>query len=108
MSDRRETTLHPDITNPDTLVDRLRGIYRIPIRDGLGPVGAGDEPDNPAEYVRSFPTPPIQQAAADEIERLRRIEEAAEFLVQNDMAGIVEDSAWTRLREALGIEVSPI
>lgn len=73
-SGEQSTPLHPDTTNLETLVDRLRGIYRIPIRDGLGPVGAGDEPDNPHEYVRSdFVTPPIQRAAAAEIERLRAV-----------------------------------
>lgn len=40
-----------------------------------------------------------------EVERLQRIEEAAEFLCHNDMAGIVEDSAWVALRKALGMEV---
>lgn len=42
-----------------------------------------------------------------EIERLRKIEEAAEFVCQNDMAGIVEDDAWARLRASLGIECAP-
>lgn len=58
-----------------TLVDRLRGIYRIPITDGLGPAG-GDEPDNPDEHVRRFETPPIHHEAADEIARLRFMHEA--------------------------------
>lgn len=53
------------------IVDRLRGIYRIPITDGLGAVGVGKEPDNPNEFVRQFETPPIQKEAAAEIERLR-------------------------------------
>lgn len=51
------------------LVNRLRGHYRTPITDGLGPAG-GEEPDNPLEHVRTFFTPPIQKEAADEIERL--------------------------------------
>ncbi|GJE55254.1 hypothetical protein EKPJFOCH_1743 [Methylobacterium thuringiense] len=53
-----------------TLVDRLRGKYRVAIRDGLGPAG-GEEPDNPDEFVRTFQTSPIQHEAAAEIERLR-------------------------------------
>lgn len=53
------------------IVDRLRGIYRIPIADGLGATGGGEEPDNPNEFVRNFETPPIQKEAADHIERLR-------------------------------------
>lgn len=44
--------------DPATLCDRLRGVYRVPIRDGLGAVG-GDEPNNPDQFVRSFTTPPI-------------------------------------------------
>ena len=60
-----------------SLIDRLRGFYRIPITDGLGAVGAGDEPDNPNEYVRSFQVPPdrapIQEEAAVEIGRLRAV-----------------------------------
>jgi len=53
------------------IVERLRGIYRAPITDGLGAAG-GDEPDNPHEFVRKFETPPIQHEAADEIEQLRK------------------------------------
>lgn len=52
------------------LVDRLRGKYRIPITDGLGAAG-GEEPENELEFVRTFPSPPIQVEAASEIERLR-------------------------------------
>jgi len=52
------------------IVERLRGIYRAPITDGLEAAG-GDEPDNPHEFARKFETPPIQHEAADEIERLR-------------------------------------
>ncbi|MQX28963.1 hypothetical protein [Sinorhizobium meliloti] len=64
------------------LVERLRGIYRIPITDGLGPAG-GEEPDNPNEFVRTFPSPPIQIEAAAEIDRLRReLEEARKALRQ--------------------------
>lgn len=57
---------------PETqdLIDRLRGIYRIPITDGLGAVGAGEEPDNPEHFVRRFETPPIQHQAAAVIEVL--------------------------------------
>ena len=70
--------LHPDTVNPSTLVDRLRGHYRLPIKDGLGPVKGGDEPDNPEEYVRTFAAPPIHRVAAAEIERLRAALDAAE------------------------------
>ncbi|WP_419900627.1 hypothetical protein [Roseomonas sp. USHLN139] len=62
--------IHPETADPATLVDRLRGVYRIPITDGLGPAG-GDEPSNPTEFVRRHQASPIQHAAAAEIERLR-------------------------------------
>lgn len=52
------------------LVNRLRGEYRIPITDGLGAAG-GEEPENDTEFVRTFPSTPIQVEAANEIERLR-------------------------------------
>jgi hypothetical protein len=51
------------------LVERLLGVYRVPITDGLGPAG-GDEPDNENYFVQTFPTTPIQVEAAREIERL--------------------------------------
>lgn len=51
------------------LIDRLRGIYRIPITDGLGPAG-GDEPDNPDYFVRTFETSLIHKEAASAIEYL--------------------------------------
>lgn len=51
------------------LVERLRGKYRIKITDGLGPAG-GEEPDNPNEFVTTYPSTPIQREAANEIERL--------------------------------------
>lgn len=52
------------------LVERLNGVYRVPITDGLGAVGAGEEPDNPNEFVRRFETPPIQKEAAAAIQPL--------------------------------------
>jgi hypothetical protein len=50
------------------LIDRLRGVYRIPINDGLGPVATSEEPYNANEFVRSFPTVPIQIEAADALQ----------------------------------------
>lgn len=62
------------------LVDRLRGIYRIPITDGLGATGGGEEPSNADEFVRRFEVPRINREAADEIERItaevRRLKDA--------------------------------
>lgn len=55
-----------------TITDRLRGHYRIPITDGLGPVGGDNlEPGNALEYVRQFWTPPIQHEAAAIIDAFR-------------------------------------
>jgi len=51
------------------LVDRLNGIYRVPITDGLGPAG-GEEPGNPREFVRTFESSPINKEAANAIELL--------------------------------------
>ena len=105
--------LHPDTVNPATLVDRLRGHYRLPIKDGLGPVKGGDEPDSPEEYVRTFgPVPPIQRVAAAEIERLRAALDAAEAktlsayelalirLKERDAALAARDAGWCAGRDA--------
>lgn len=51
----------------DSLVDRLRGIYSIPINDRAGPL------DGKNEYVgQGFFTGKIMYDAAEEIERLRK------------------------------------
>lgn len=52
------------------LVERLNGVYRVPITDGLGAVGSGEEPDNPNEFVQRFETPPIQKEAVSTIQSL--------------------------------------
>lgn len=49
------------------LVDRLRGIYTLAVNDGAGLLNGKDT------YTESFPVLPIQKEAADEIERLRKI-----------------------------------
>lgn len=46
------------------LVNRLRGIYNIPIRDGHGPLDGSDT------FTQKFNTPEIQQRAADYIDKL--------------------------------------
>ena len=69
MSDPIDTSSEAVAQRRASLTNRLRGHYRIPITDGLGPAG-GEEPGNGAEYVRTFATPPIQHEAAAEIERL--------------------------------------
>lgn len=78
-----------------TLVDRLRGIYRVPINDGMGATGGGLEPDNPDKFVRQFQTPPIQLEAADtiaaqkaEIERGRLVKRQLSNMIYNLDQGI--------------------
>jgi hypothetical protein len=63
MSDDSQPTDGPCLR----LVDRLRGIYTIPVNDGAGPLN-GKMTFTPEE---PFFVPPIQKEAADEIERLR-------------------------------------
>lgn len=47
------------------LTDRLRGKYVLPVNDGAGPLNGS------TTFERNFPTPPIQQEAADMIDELR-------------------------------------
>lgn len=49
---------------PATLVERLRGIVRVPVNDGAGLLDGKDF------FERSFPTSNLAREAADEIERL--------------------------------------
>ncbi len=71
MTDEPRSTL----TTPCLrLVDRLRGIYTIPVNDGLGLLN-GKDTFTPAE---PFFTPPIQKEAASRIEEL---ESAAQTLI---------------------------
>lgn len=58
-----------------TLVDRLRGRYGIPIRDGGGLVGGDNETPDEMVYTRTmdqsmFPQTPIMHEAALRIEEL--------------------------------------
>jgi hypothetical protein len=54
------------------LVNRLRGIYTVPVNDGAGLLNGKDT------FTREFPVAPIQQEAASEIERLESELTAAE------------------------------
>ena len=101
----------------ERLADRLNGIYRIPITDGLGPAG-GDEPDNPNEFVRRFTTAPIQQEAAATIralaaenarlraerdEQRERAEEAESEITraQEQVSDEFEGDCWKAMRNLL-------
>jgi hypothetical protein len=46
------------------LVDRLRGIYTVPVNDGAGLLNGKDT------FTQTFPVGPIQHEAAGKIERL--------------------------------------
>jgi len=48
------------------LVNRLRGIYTMPINDGGGPIDGKDT------FSRTFETAPIQHEAANRIEELEK------------------------------------
>ncbi len=69
------------VKNTPDICNRLRGIYRIPITDGLGATGGGEEPENPDEFVRRFPSVPIQERAADLISEMLDALYAAQFLL---------------------------
>ena len=67
------------------LCDRLRGLYRIPVNDGAGPLNGS------TEFVRQFETGPIQHEAASRIEALLALmDKALERLNDGDVKGAVE------------------
>jgi hypothetical protein len=66
------------------LVDRLRGVYTVPVNDGAGLLD-GKEIFTPPE---PFPTPPIQKEAADRIEELERVTKRLLKLVGDMMPGV--------------------
>lgn len=90
-----------------SLIQRLNGNYRIPIKDGLGPAG-GEEPDNPLEFVRTFGTPPIQKEAAAEIVSLRETLEAAETALEPFAAFASKAEAFVESRVLAANDVSAI
>lgn len=60
------------------LVNRLRGIYHIPIRDGAGPLDGSDT------FTRAFSgMPEIQAEAADTIEALERGDIVPQSIVES-------------------------
>lgn len=65
MDEELRAALARDADRRLTLVERLRGVYTIPINDGAGRLNGS------YEMTRTFETPPIQHEAAAEIERLR-------------------------------------
>lgn len=89
-----------------TLVDRLRGHYRIPITDGHGPAG-GEEPDNPSEFVKTMDfQPPIQLAAADRIQALEAalkmmVDDWCDYTIINDLGNPEKMHVIKAARQAL-------
>lgn len=63
LRDARETNPHE--ATGDSLLDRLRGIYTVPVNDGAGPLNGS------MEFTRKFPPLPLNVEAAAEIDRLR-------------------------------------
>lgn len=72
------------------LVDRLKGIYRIPITDGLGPVAGSEEPTNSDYFVRTFETSPICKEAAHFIENQEQYIKHLENVI-NDNDEFIEE-----------------
>lgn len=70
MAETEHTRAAPVVTGGETapllstLVERLRGIYRLGVNDGAGLLNGKDT------FTRQFETPPIQRQAADRIEAL--------------------------------------
>lgn len=67
----------------DDLLDRLRGIYTIPVNDGAGLLNGKDT------FTRRFPALPINLEAADRIERLEQFK--AYVHGRLDAAGVPAD-----------------
>lgn len=82
----------PDVEHPatgDQLIDRLRGIYTVPVNDGAGPLNGS------MEFTRRFPTLPINVEAAHEIVRLRECLARANSNMEE-----VERSLYLKLQDA--------
>lgn len=96
------TTPNENRTDAASLVERLWGVYRVPITDGLGPAG-GEEPDNANEFVWTFPVPPIHKEAAEEITRLRALLEKArdglglKWVTRTDEHSHPTETGWYRV-----------
>lgn len=73
--------------DPATLVDRLRGIYIIPVNDGAGLLNGKDT------FTRVFPDrPPIQGEAANRIVELEeQLREVREYFDQRADADCDQD-----------------
>lgn len=80
----RDPFLGKDVEISDRLVDRLRGKYAI------GPTLPNGEPEF---GWRDFPSPPIQQDAANEIERLRARLQTAVGHIEHMAAWITQQNA---------------
>lgn len=50
---------------PNTILERLRGTVRVPVKDGAGPLNGQDF------FERSFPSSQLAKDAADRIEELQ-------------------------------------
>jgi hypothetical protein len=78
----------PEWYDPQTLVQRLSGIYAIPINDGLGPLDGEEIINGHPHFVREFPgRPEIQGRAANLILRL----ESGEMTDSHEVLDLIEE-----------------
>lgn len=77
------------MTNTLRLVDRLRGIYIVPVNDGAGLLDGKDTFEN------RFPVAPIQHEAAARIEEL----DSTITALRSDLASLTE--RWTKAQTEL-------
>lgn len=68
----------------ETLCERLRGVVRIPVNDGAGPLNGSNE------FVRQFETGPINHVAARTIERLMAERDGEREAHQKTYAALAE------------------
>jgi hypothetical protein len=73
---------------PNTLIERLRGTFRVPVKDGAGLLDGKDF------FERTFPSCQLAREAADEIERLTAA-------LEGSVAVPADDAEIARLRAAL-------
>lgn len=77
------------------LIQRLRGIYNIPVQDGCGPLNGSDT------FTREFYVPPISLEAAECIEQMQKVIDAARCICQQHDTGKDSTLANEELRQVL-------
>lgn len=77
------------------LVDRLRGIYTVPVNDGAGLLNGSDT------FTRTFEAPPIQKEAAALIDDLTDALEAAVSTIEDYLAYEHSGDPWVEDARAM-------